>query len=259
MRSPWIQFARVGFLIFALFALSGLIPYLQYAASNGWPGGFFSYMRAILAAWFGGLHWYLPVGALVGGVSVTASSDGRRHTRLLETILVCAGLALLSFAIRGFIGPHLEHHAHLGLLDMTIERNAEVAASLRPNDWNFFRTLAARGEDEGASLAMVHSTIAFAVLSAIMLPLGLAIGHGSRRFLGPARGRAAWAMAAATTTVVYAAQIGAWRVALSTEAWTGELVYFGFLIVPLVMLLALAWSGTAWPPSDGRLPPGTAS
>jgi hypothetical protein len=162
---------------------------------------------------------------------------------------------MLSFAIEGFIAPHLRYHAMLGILETvsvaegSADLHAELMAARRPQDWNFFRGLAARGEDGRNSLAIGHSMVAFAILPAIMLPLGLAIGHGSRRFSGSARRLTACAMAAATTILVYGAQIGAWWVALSTEIWTGKIIYFGFLTVPLVIFLTLAWSGTAWPPS----------
>lgn len=249
MRNPWIQFGKVSLIVFAFFALFGLIPYLHHAVDQGWPGGFFPYLWAILASWVGSSDWYLPAAALAGGVALTSSRHVDRP-RLIHVFLACAAFAALSFALRGFIGPHLEHHARLGLLDMANQRQAELAASLRPNDWNYLRALAApegNRADSVALLAMVHSTIAFAVLSAIMLALGLAIGNGGRRFLAATRRRATWTMAAGTTAVVYGAQIGAWRVAMTAEIWPAALVYFGFLTVPFVILLTLVWSGSALP------------
>lgn len=249
MRNQWLQVGKVSLLVFAFFALLGLIPYLHYAVDQGWPGGFFPYLWATLAGWVASLDWYLPVAALAGGVALMSSRHVDRP-RLIHVFLVCAAFAALSFALRGFIGPHLEHHARLGLLDMANQRQAELAASLRPNDWSYLRELAVRDgnrADSAALLAMVDSTIAFAVLSAIMFPLGLAIGNGGRRFLAPTRRRATWAMAAGTTAVVYGAQIGAWRVAMTAEIWPAALVYFGFLTIPLVILLTLVWSGSALP------------
>lgn len=249
MRKPWIQLGKVSVIVFCLFALLGLLPYLQHAVDQGWPGGFLPYLGAILASWVGSLHWYLPVAALAGGVAL-ALAGRQGDVRVLHVILACALFAVLSFALRGFIGPHLEHHARLGLLDMASQRQADLAAPLRPNDWNYLRALAARGgrEDTAALLAMVHSTVAFAVLSAIMLPLGIAIGNGKQNLLGAARLRATWIMATGTTAVVYAAQAGMWRVAITAEIWPAALIYFGFLTVPLVVLLTLAWSGAGWPP-----------
>lgn len=247
MRKPWIQFGRVGVIVFAVFALLGLLPYLQHAVEQGWPGGFFPYLGALLASWVGSLHWYLPVTALAAGIALArAAQVGRLHVR--QVVLACVGLAVLSFALRGFVGPHLEHHARLGLLDMANQRQADLAASLRPNDWNYLRALTANGErqDTAALLALIHSTVAFAVLSAIMLPLGIAIGNGSETWEGAARRRATWTMAAGTTAVVYAAQAGAWRVAVTAEVWPAGLVYFGFLTVPLVILLTLVWSRGGW-------------
>ena len=145
------------------------------------------------------------------------------------------------------------HHATQGLLDTTNPRQAELGAALRPNDWNYLRRLAAQDPgrpDRAAILAMMHSTVAFALLSAIMLPLGLLIGKGSRRFGGTGRRRAAWPMAAGTVAAVYAAQIGAWRIAVTAELGSVPLVYVGFLVLPLVILLTLTWSGAAVGPAD---------
>jgi hypothetical protein len=254
MRTPWISSVRAGLLVMAGFALLELIVRLLDATSRGWPGGFFPYLLAVLAGWVAGLHWYLPVGALVGGIAVVAADRSGRGPRLREVVVACATLAVLSFAVRGFIGPHLEHRSLVALVDMSIERQAALVSALEPNDWIYLRALARQRAAEGIEtlslMAMVHSTVAFAILSAVMLPLGLAIGLGSRRFLGPARRRAVWAMAAATTALVYGAQVGAWRLVLTAEIWPGPLIYVGFLTVPLVMLLTLAWSGVAWPGPD---------
>lgn len=247
MPNAWVRFARVAGAVFAVFALLGLIPHVQHGVNQGWPGGL-PYLWATLASWFGGLHWYLPVAALAGGVALADATRVRRRPRLLELLLAAVFLASLSFALRGFIGPHLEYFARVHLLE--VNQAADVAATLRPNDWSYRRRLAAEGAQEydvAGILAMVHSTVAFAILSGIMLPLGVAIGNGSRRFLGTSQRRAAWAMAAGTTAVVYGAQIGAWIVVTATGAWPASLVYLGFLTVPLVILMTLVWSGAARP------------
>jgi hypothetical protein len=244
MPNPWTQFSKAALAVLSLLALLGLIPHVQSAMARRWPLG----VVPVLAGWLDGLHWYLPAAALVGGVAVSVSSV-LRPPRFREVLVVAIILATLSFALRGFVGPHLFHQATHGLLD-TNPQQAELAATLRPNDWNYLRWLAAEEparSDVGAILAMVHSTVAFAILSAIMLPLGLLIGTGSRRFTGASRRRAAWAMAAGTIAVVYGAQIGAWRVAVAAELWPVTLVYVGFLTVPLAILLTLVWSGAGGP------------
>lgn len=249
MPNPWTQFAKTGGAVLSVLALLGLIPYVQYGVAQGWPGGV-SYTGAILASWAGGLHWYLPASALSGGVALVVSSHSRRKPRPWEVILAATLLGAMSFALGGFIGPQLEHYAFQGLLDPNTQQHAEVAAVLQPNDWNYLRELIAQegGERGGVAqlVALVHSTVAFAILPAIMLLLGIAIGTGSGRFLGPSRRRAAWAMAAGTIALVYGAQAGAWRVAVTAEVWPVALVYFGFLTVPLVILLTLMWSGAGW-------------
>lgn len=264
MPNPWTQFAKTGGAVLSLLALLGLIPYVQHGVAQGWPGGFFSYTWAILASWFGGLHWYLPAAALAGGVALRVASHSRRQPRLREVILVATIVGSMSFALRGFIGPQLEHHAFEGLLDLGNPQHAEVAAVLQPNDWNFLRELIAeegveRG-DVAHLVALLHSTVAFAILSALMLPLGVAIGRGSSRFSWSSRRRAAWGMAAGTIAVVYGAQIGAWRVAVTAAAWPAALIYVGFLTVPLVILLTLMWSGAPVSVTGGEsqrpLPPG---
>jgi hypothetical protein len=245
MPNPWTQFSKAALAVVSLLALLGLIPHVQSAMVRGWPLGIFP----VLAGWLDDTHWYLPAAALVGGVAVAVSSF-LRPPRFREVLVAAMILATLSFALRGFVGPHLFHHATHGLLDTTNPQQAEFAATLRPNSWNYLRWLATEEparSDVGAILAMVHSTVAFAILSAIMLPLGLLIGTGSRRFTGASRRRAAWAMAAGTIAVVYGAQIGAWRVAVTAELWPVALVYLGFLTVPLVILLTLVWSGAGGP------------
>jgi hypothetical protein len=245
MPSPWTRFSKTAIAVLSLFALLGLIPHVQFGVAQGWPLG----LLPALAGWFGDLHWYLPAAALAGGVAV-AGSRHFRAPRLREVVLAAVILATLSFALRGFLGPHLFHHATQGLLDTTTPQQAELAATRQPNDWNYLRGPAAQepAPRHGAGIvAMVHSTVAFAILSAIMLPLGLLIGKGSRRFPGPSRRRAAWAMAAGTITAVYGAQIGAWRVVVTAELWPAALVYLGFLTVPLVILLTLLWSGAGGP------------
>jgi hypothetical protein len=240
MPNPWTQFTKTASAVLGVLALLGLIPYV-------WPGGVFPNLWANLASWVDDLHWYLPAAALAGGV-VVAGSEHLRQPRLRDVILVATILAVLSFALRGFVGPNLFHYATQALLDTTTQAQSELAATRGPNDWNHLRRLTAQEPahpGRAGMLALVHSTVAFAMLSAIMLPLGLVIGNGSRRFPATNRRRAAWAMAAGTVAVVYAAQIGAWRVAVTAEIWPVPLVYLGFLVVPLVILLTLTWSGAA--------------
>lgn len=250
MRNAWMQLARISLMVFAVFAVLGLVPYLNHAIGAGWPGGFLPYLWATVAGWVGSLDWYLPVAALAGGVAFASAMRERGRHPYLHVLLGCAAFAALSFALRGYIGPYLEHNARLGLLDMANPRQAELAGSLQPNDWSFLRALAAREGTPGL-VATVHATVAFALLSAVMLPLGLAIGNGSRRFRGAARRRAGWIMAAGTTAVVYGAQIGAWRLAMAAAIWPAALVYFGFLTVPFVILLTLVWAGAARPQGPG--------
>jgi hypothetical protein len=257
MPNPWTQFTKTALAVSGLLAVLGLIPYAQYGAEQGWPGGLFPSLWANLALWIGDLHWYLPAAGLAGGVAV-AGPEHRFRPRLRDVVLVAAILAALSFALRGYVGPYLFHFASQALLDTANPPQTELATTLRPDHWNHLRWLIAQEPAHPAMagmLAMVHSTVAFAILSAIMLPLGLMIGNGSRRFPGTSRRRAAWAMAAGTVAVVYAAQIGAWRVAVTAEIWPVPLVYLGFLIVPLVILLTLTWSGAAgWPGDELQRP-----
>lgn len=253
MASVWVRFGKASTTVLVLLALIELIPHIQASVSQGWPGHFLPFLWANLALWVGGLHWYLPAAALAGGVAASVPNNAS-GPRILEVLTVAAVLAGLSFMLRGFVGPHLFYHASQTLLDMSLPPQADLPANLPPNDWSQMRrlTMSEQGDPgTGVMLAMVHSTVAFAILAAMMLPLGLSIGNGSRRFrIQARRRRAAWLMAAMTIVLVYAAQIAAWGVALTPGVAAGPVIYMGFLAVPLAILLTLIWSAPTDNPGD---------
>lgn len=248
MRHPWTEFVRVGSLVTGGFVVLHLAVHLVDAGTRGWSLGSLPELLVILASGVDGIAWYFPVGALAGGIAAAVTSELRRGPRPMEVLIAGAGLALVTFVMAGFIGPRVFHLAGRGVLP---EGMATVA-----NDWTFFlsRAAEAEGDELMPYAAMVHGTVALAVLTSLMLPLGLAIGRGSRRFAGRGRRRAVWAMAATTTLVVYGAQAVSWRLAVIGEVSPAPLLYAGYWLVPLVLLFTLAWAGAtssgSWPGSS---------
>lgn len=264
MRGRWLEFVRIAAVWTVALVFLDLVHSLIVTVRapdmsiRGW-----SHVLVNGATSVSSVGFHLPVGVLIGAVSVASRS--RKGPSPGAGVIAGAAvlIALFSFVASGFVGPHLEYHARIVMMDRNLAPAdaAEFRRTSIPNDWALFRSMTAErsveahalenGEEREAAFrevriaaAMLHQPIVLGLLAGLSLPLGLLVGRIAGGVRGVRERLGRWGMTAGIIVLSYGGWIWAWMLLGPPVEPFVPLLYLATLTVPAAVLATLWWAAT---------------
>jgi hypothetical protein len=210
--------------------------------------GPYSHEPAVLLALFGGTlnsaARYLPIAAFAAGISVATGLAAPRAR--LHLLLALASVGAAVFLLYAYVGPWLHQVGMVAYLDATgVVLPEPMPPQNRPFLYSIYRDFVAQGKGDFFGMGFRHHLqVTASFLAAVMAALGVWVGRWTEGTGDRVRSTIQrWLAGLGLVAAVYTSLQFGFRLSIDGGV-DPTLAASGILVVPVVVLLAAAW--TQW-------------